>query len=208
MEPFQNTTSNFRNSMLHCSVLSEQFQPLAENIVANLVEVAVPLLTSFRGHSMVWAAASRRRMDFPLFFGRSLAGKRQRSLLVNVGGWWLQQQIERLKDFFVRRFCWVFLRRTRFFFFSLCTNPKTSHDPLFVSALTSSKPSQTPQISRGVLRRGSPHPSCFPPSHHPLLPASLSRERNISLLSTCIVEAAYNGGLLNMRSFSLGVYDA
>lgn len=53
--------------------------------MANLVEIAVPPLTSRRGDFMIWAAARRRRMDFPLFLGRSLAGQRQRSLLVNVG---------------------------------------------------------------------------------------------------------------------------
>lgn len=90
--------------------------------MANLVEVAVPPLTSRRGDFMIWAAASERRMDFPLFLGRSLAGQRQRSLLVNFGkenlvaifeGWWLQGQIERLRDWF----CCVFLKQTRFFFF-------------------------------------------------------------------------------------------
>lgn len=46
------------HSIFHCFMLREEFQPLAENAVANLVEVAVPLLTSFRADFMVWAAAN------------------------------------------------------------------------------------------------------------------------------------------------------
>lgn len=53
--------------MLHCSKPSEHFQPLAENKVANLVEVAVHLLTTFLGNS--WFGQVLRGEDgWALFF--------------------------------------------------------------------------------------------------------------------------------------------
>lgn len=145
--------------------------------MANLLEGAVPPLTSRRGNFMIWEAASVRRLDFPLFLVRSLAGQRRRSLSVNVGkanfvaifeGWWLHGQIERLQDWF----CCVFLRRTRFLFFFFAQIQKS---PMSPSHPLSSNFLFTLSDSSDLTRCGASD-SCLPPSHHPSLPASLCRE--------------------------------
>lgn len=86
---------------------------------------------------------------------------------IELEGWWLQRQIERLQDFFLLDVLLGFSKADTFFFF-LCTNPKTSHDSLCRSQLE--LPLNPLRLLRSHEVRRIGDPLILPASPRPIIP--------------------------------------